>query len=104
MKSQANSEPVAGLQPTLAYTPPTSGKRSPKHALNLTTGSTPNYADEIARLLRSRLRAVAIGVGGATAASVAIGLGIGSPLADQAHIYQAHMRAVQVGSLVMYGG
>lgn len=99
MKSQENGEPVADLQPTLAYTPAASDDRPPGRAVNLAFGSTPNFADEIARLLRSRLRAVAICVAGATAAYVVMGLAIGS---SQPHL--AQIRAVQVGSLVMYGG
>src|SRR5262245_36482461 len=99
MKSQASREPGAGLQPTLAYTPPTSDKRASKHAVNLTTGSTPNFTEEIGRLLRSRLRAVAMCVAGATAVYILIGWPIRS-----SGPYQSHRLVVQIAAIVMFGG
>lgn len=77
MKTRQKRSPMAGLEPTLAYTTPASAVGSPGGTVGLVTGSAPTFAVEIERLLRSRLRAVAICMAGATAVYMVMSLTLG---------------------------
>ena len=99
VSNQARQEnvPMAGLGPTLAYKSPASENGSSGRTVGLVTGSAPSFAVEIERLLRSRLRAVAVCMAGATAVYLVMSLSSGGS-------ELLLVLALQTGSLVGFGG